>query len=57
MFAPGTRVKLLTAIGTHPAGSAAIVVYDLGMNVCQIMLDTGEQLTLDCDSLVAEDEE
>jgi hypothetical protein len=51
MYAAGTRVKLLIPIDGHPAGSEAVVVYDLGDDICQISLDTGAQVTVVCSAL------
>jgi hypothetical protein len=48
MYAAGTRVKLLTAVGEHPAGTTGVVVYDLGGDECQIALDSGEPLVVKC---------
>jgi hypothetical protein len=51
MYVAGTRVKLLTELGGHPAGTLALVVYDLGANLCEVILETGEHLTVDCSAL------
>jgi hypothetical protein len=56
VFAAGTTVRLLTRIGEHPAGTPAVVVYDLGEDQCEIVLETGEHLTMDCAALAAVDE-
>jgi hypothetical protein len=56
MFEAGTRVQLRAAFAGHEAGSRGVVVYDLGNDVCQIVLDTGEQLILDCRVLAPLDE-
>jgi hypothetical protein len=56
MFVAGSKVKLLTAIGDHPPGSIGYVVYDLGHEVCEVVLETGEHLTLGCEALCLDEE-
>jgi hypothetical protein len=54
VLAVGTRVKIVTAIGDHPAGAEAVVVSSLGGDVCEIMV-AGERLTISCSALVLVD--
>ena len=35
----------------HPAGTEAVVVFDLGNDECQIALDTGAQVVVNCSAL------
>jgi hypothetical protein len=51
MFAAGTRVRLKAASGGYPVGTEGVVVYDLGDDVCQIALDSGEPLLVACSDL------
>lgn len=57
MFAPGTRVRLLTAVGGHPTGTEAVVVFDLGDDVCQVALMNGDDLEIACSALALADDE
>jgi hypothetical protein len=57
MFEAGTRVKLLTANGVHPAGTEAVVVFDLGDDVCQVALTSGEDLEIACSDLAPVEED
>ena len=51
MYAPGTRVKLLSAVDGYGAGTEAVIVFDLGDDVCQIALLQGGTLEVACSVL------
>jgi hypothetical protein len=54
MFKIGERVRLLSRIGDHPAGTEAVVISVTG-DVCEIEIEPERRLTIDCNALATAD--
>jgi hypothetical protein len=50
MYAVGSRVRLLAKISGFAAGTEAVVVSVIG-HECEIEIDLGRRLVIDCDAL------
>jgi hypothetical protein len=55
MVAIGETVRLLSQIGDYPAGTIAVVISIAG-DTCEIEIDAGQRLMIDCNAVRPADE-